>query len=54
MPRHGKIHRRLLMLMLWIVAHPRRMLAGALVVLVACGLLAFFKLGRANEWVELA
>jgi uncharacterized protein len=53
MSRHGKIHRKVLIAMLWIVAHPRRVLAIALLALVACGMLAFFHLGLSTDQDEL-
>jgi predicted RND superfamily exporter protein len=53
MTRHGSVQRRLLIAMLWIVTHPRRVLGGALLVLLACGLLAFFGLGLSTDQDEL-
>jgi uncharacterized protein len=53
MSRHGRIHRRLLISMLWVVTHPRRVLAFAIIALLGCGLLAYFKLGLSTDQDEL-
>jgi predicted RND superfamily exporter protein len=53
MSRHGKIHRRLLLSMLWVVTHPKRVLAVALIALIACGTFAFFNLGLSTDQDEL-
>jgi predicted RND superfamily exporter protein len=52
MHRHF-LHRQLLLGMLWVVTHPKRTLAGALLVLLGCGLLAFFKLQTSTDQDEL-
>jgi predicted RND superfamily exporter protein len=54
MPRSShRLHRRLLIAMLWVVTHPKKTLAIGLLALLACGVYAFTNLGISTNQDEL-
>ena len=53
MPRHNRFHRRLLLTMLWVVDHPKKVLALSIVALIACIAYALVNLGLSTNQDEL-